>query len=65
MAFVPDAPNLCKVLSAFGPWKKNLEKEETAKKNAKDVRKSLMTLLSPQFENELEVDDIENMRCQY
>jgi hypothetical protein len=39
-------------------------KEETAKKNAKDVRKSLMTLLSPQFENELEVDDIENMRCQ-
>jgi hypothetical protein len=63
MAFFPDPPNLCKVLSAFGPWKKNLVKEETAKKNAKDVRKSLMTLLSPQFENELEVDDIENMRC--
>ena len=62
MAFVPDAPNLCEVLSAFGPRKKKSEKDRRVKKNLTDVRKSMMTLLKPKFEHELDPDDVENMR---
>ena len=62
MAFVPDAPNLCEVLSAFGPRKKKSEKDRKVKKNLNDVRKSMMTLLKPKFEHELDPDDVENMR---
>lgn len=62
MAFVPDAPNLCEALSAFGPRKKKSEKDRKIKKNLNDVRKSMMTLLKPKFEHELDPDDVENMR---
>jgi hypothetical protein len=64
MAFVPDAPNLCEALSAFGPRKKKAEKERKVKKTLLDVRKSMMTLLRPKFEHELDADDVENMRYQ-
>jgi hypothetical protein len=63
MAFVPDAPNLSEALSAFGPRKKKSEKNRKVIKTLADVRKSMMTLLRPKFEHELEADDVENMRC--
>ena len=53
MAFVPDAPSLSQALPSFGPKKKRSEKERKVKKNFGDVRKSMMTLLKPRFENEL------------
>ena len=62
MAFIPDAPNLSEALSAFGPRTKKPEKNRKVKKNLADVRKSMMTLLKPKFENELDSDDMENMR---
>ena len=53
MAFVPDAPPLSQALPSFGPKKKRAEKDRQIKKNFADVRKSMMTLLKPRFENEL------------
>ena len=53
MAFVPDAPSLSQALPSFGPKKKRAEKDRQIKKNFADVRKSMMTLLKPRFENEL------------
>jgi hypothetical protein len=53
MAFVPDAPSLSQALPSFGPKQKRSEKDRKVKKNFADVRKSMMTLLKPRFENEL------------
>ena len=62
MAFVPDAPSVCQALPAFGPKKKKSEKDRKVKKTLVDVRKSMMTMLRPKFEHELNTDDVENMR---
>ncbi len=62
MAFVPEAPTLCEALSSFGPKKKKSEKDRKVKKNLADVRRSIISLLKPRFEDELNSDDVENMR---
>lgn len=62
MAFVPEAPSVCQALPAFAPRKKKPEKERKVKKTLVDVRKSMMTMLRPKFEHELNSDDVENMR---
>ena len=63
MAFVPEASaTLCESLASFGPKKKKSEKDRKVKKNLEDVRRSILSLLRPRFEDELNSDDVENMR---
>ncbi len=60
MAFVPEAPVLCEVLSCFGPGKSKSNQE--ALKNVRDVQNSLLSILKPKFEDEFDSGDVENMR---
>jgi hypothetical protein len=60
MAFVPDAPNLSKVLSSFGPQQSKADFK--VKKNLQDVQTSICSMLRQKYENELNSVDVGNMR---
>ncbi len=60
MAFVPEAAHLCEALFSFGPQQS--KPDLNVKKNLEDVQNSIMSILRHKFENEINSEDVENMR---